>query len=77
MSKVPVDDNMNEVIRKSAQESSDGTKYDLRNFIVNTELTLKTQSEQFDKITNILGNILCEQKATNEYLAIIVGEEIE
>lgn len=34
MSKVPVDDPMNEVIRKAAQESADGLKYDLRTTLV-------------------------------------------
>jgi hypothetical protein len=28
--KIPVDDHSNEVLRKAAQDSSDGTKYDLR-----------------------------------------------
>lgn len=34
MSKIPVDDNHNEVLRKSAQDSNDGTKYDLRTITV-------------------------------------------
>ncbi len=33
MGKIPVDDHSNEVMRKAAQDSADGTKYDLRTIL--------------------------------------------
>ena len=73
MGKVPVDDNMNEVIRKAAQDSSDGTKYDLRSHIANETVSV-VQDEQFKEQMLSLLNDTCEKIAkTNELLMMILS----
>lgn len=77
MSKVPVDDQMNEVIRKAAQESSDGKKYDLRANIVNENITSEIIADQFEMLININESILQQLKILNLYMSEIYGDKLE
>lgn len=76
MGLIPVDDNSNEVLRKSAQASSDGTKYDLRTKIYNDELSMVMSPHQLKDLLTIQEKIIKELKITNLHLSTISGNEI-
>lgn len=76
MGKKPVDDFGLEVLRKAAQDSADGTKYDLRS-IISTEVNTALNSAQFAETNKLNESILKELKKMNIYLSIICNEEID
>lgn len=76
MGKKPVDDPMNEVIRKAAQDSSDGLKYDLRT-IISEEINAALNNSQYEHLISINEKMLKQLKIMNIHLSLITNNEIE
>jgi len=74
MAKDIVPDSGLEVIRKAAQDSEDGRKYDLRSIIVSGE-KLILDKEQFEELLDLNRRILDQLVKSNLYFCDMVGEE--
>lgn len=77
MSKVPVNDRSNEVIRKAAQESESGLKYDLRVSLEEIKKELTLNKKQFVELLLVNNGILKELKKMNLHLSIVSNNDIE
>lgn len=77
MSKVPVNDRANEVVRKAAQVSDDGLKYDMRVSIEKFEKQLEINNAQFELLVGLNENILKQLKVMNLHLSLISNNDIE
>lgn len=76
MTKVPVSDNYNEVIRKAAQDSADKTKYDIRTLNIRSKEENVEQYTQHAEILNMLYSIDLTLKKIEIHLSVGSGQEL-
>jgi hypothetical protein len=75
MGKVPVDDHGNEVLRKAAQDSVDGTKYDLRFKNVDATSAGETRTSSNNQWV-LLNDIVTQLRILNKHMEIITEDKI-